>query len=438
MNSSYMGMGAGATYAPILPAGMMNAIAQQNALAAQARPLSSQQAPAVGGVSRPRAGTSLSYDTNQSLSGLPGLGQTYATIAGMNPTVTQTNRTQQTPSPALQQNIDRFQNTLQNLSQNMQGAYSAKQGTYGDLINILGNLYGAQGSNAMGAAQTSALGSGLTPLAAQGAGQSAMQQMLAQYFPALAGLRGEQADVGINAQNAQGQIQQNLNLPFMSQVLSPYYQGVAGQTQTGQTTDPTKLAGLLAGLSQSGMSANLNYQQLNDALQIAQINAAVQQQGNLLQNQVGMAGVGMQGQIAGGRLGLDYQQLAQNQQQFGQTLGLNYGQLAQRQQEAQQNYQVGMGGVGAQQGQLALAQQGQNYYQGVQFPQEQNTAQQNMQAQLWGGLVRQLDPSTIQRMLGIPGPNTSTAGATAQSSLEDRFLTQGTPENAALLAWMNR
>jgi hypothetical protein len=142
---------------------------------------------------------------------------------------------------------------LNQLSANTTGAYQNKQNTYSDLIKSLSDLFGARGSAAAGSTQASALASGLTPLEASGAGNNALLANLQQFFPALAGLKGEAADVGIANQSALQSIQQQLNLPFISQVLAPYQQAVAGTvargTGTQTTTDPMANSRLLYRLS---------------------------------------------------------------------------------------------------------------------------------------------------------------------------------------------
>jgi len=128
---------------------------------------------------------------------------------------------------------------------------------------------------------------------------------LQQYFPALAGLRGEAADVGIELQSALAGLQQQLNLPFISSVLAPYQQNVAGQVTRGQSTqtesNPLAKLGLLSELSQAMESSKLRQQQIaqqgeGNALGWAQLAAQIQQ--NQAENQFGYAQLGQAAQEA--------------------------------------------------------------------------------------------------------------------------------------------
>lgn len=218
------------------------------------------------------------------------LGWLYNALSASEPTSTQTStQTQkQNPSPALEAMGKSFIDRLNELSRGYQQAYQGKQDSYQDVINALTNTYRTRESGAMGAAATGALSSGLTPLEASGASKTAGLDVLAQYFPQLAGLRTEQADVGVQLQKAYEGLQQNLNLPFMQNVMSPYYQGVAGQTTTGQQTveDILGKQNLLARLYELTKTAeyqqqvqNLEAQKLaQQAQQFAQTFAANQDQ----------------------------------------------------------------------------------------------------------------------------------------------------------------
>jgi hypothetical protein len=215
---------------------------------------------------------------------------------GPTSTVQTSQLTRQNESPALMSTANSFIAKLNELSKGFQGAYQGKQNTYQDLINALTNTYGTREAGAIGAAQSGALASGLTPLEAQGAGQGASLDVLAQYFPALAGLRTDQSQVGIDLQNAYKGLQTDLNLPFIQNVLSPYYQAVAGQQTQGTqaTTDTLGRTGLLANLAQAMQNESLNMQNQN----------------------------------------LEAQKLAQQAAQFQQTMGLSYNQLNAQQQSA--------------------------------------------------------------------------------------------------------
>lgn len=243
--------------------------------------------PGTGGMGQsanriPQAQPSMNFDMGNLMGRISGANSDVTTNTNVN-TSQQQNR-----SPELEKMLTGYQNMLNTLGRNTQAAYQNKSNTYGDLIASLTNMYGAAGSNQAGAAQTSALSSGLTPLEAQQAGGNTLMQIMQQYYPALANTKAEQADVGIGLQNALAGLQQNLNLPVMQNIMSPYYQGVAGtkgtSQQTSVQTDPMRKLGLLAQLQQ-GQNAN--------ELGWAQLQQQGSQFGQTLQNQ---------------------------QQQFGQTL----------------------------------------------------------------------------------------------------------------------
>jgi hypothetical protein len=269
---------------------------------------------------------------------------------------------------------------LNTLSASTTAAYQNKQNTYSGLIKSLSDLYGARGSAAAGSTQASALASGLTPLEASGAGNNALLANLQQFFPALAGLRGEAADVGIANQAALQGIQQQLNLPFISSVLAPYQQNVAGQVTTGSgtqtTTDPMAKMNLLSNLVQAMDTQKYQQQSLqqNDSLGWAKLAADIQQ--NQMQNQLGQ------------------------------------GQLGQRQQEAEMSNALGMGNLGvAQGGLLAELQkliQGQSQF---------DVTQQNENARAQGNWANTLMQTILQ---GQNAVGTQWANAEAQNWLNNQ------------------
>ena len=215
-------------------------------------------------------GSSVNLTGSPTYGSTPSLGSTYSQIAGMSPTTTTTQSNTQNPSAALQNMINSMGGNINTLGQNTNQAYQGLQSSYGNLMNTLTNLYGQQGSSAQGSAATSALGMGANPLAASQAGLGAQQNMLSQYFPALASLQTQAATVPVQAQQAQQSIQQQLGLPLM-QIASPYYQNVAGQNMVNQVTDPMKQAQILANLSTSGSSMGLQQQQLQSQMAQAQM-----------------------------------------------------------------------------------------------------------------------------------------------------------------------
>lgn len=181
---------------------------------------------------------------------------------------TQVQTQQQNQSPELENLINEFRNTINTLGVNTQSAFQEKSNTYSDLLASLANMYGAMAGGQSSAASTSALASGLTPLEATQAGNDVLSQVMQQYFPQRAGLAAEQAQVGVDLQNQLAALQQSLGLPLLQNIESPYWQNVAGNTTTtnSTTTDPYKQLSLLAQLAQF-----LHQQQSSDALGWAQL-----------------------------------------------------------------------------------------------------------------------------------------------------------------------
>ena len=239
---------------------------------------------------------------------------------------TTTTTAQQEPSKQLEAMYAAMQANVANLQSGMQQAYQAKQGTYEGLLTSLADLFRTTGSRGAGAAQTSALASGLTPMEAGQQGQNVLLQALQAYAPERANLQAQQSDVGVQLQNALAGVMQGVQLPLAG-MMSPYYQGVAGSTQT--TEDPMQKAGLLANLASAIQSHQLEQQRLTQqGQQFGQTMGFNQQQ------------LAQRGQQFGQTMGFNQQQLAQRGQQFGQTLGLDQARLAQQAQLSQQGMQA--------------------------------------------------------------------------------------------------
>jgi hypothetical protein len=191
----------------------------------------------------------------------------YNQIMRTNParTAQSTTVTKQNESQAMQDMINNYMSQLNNLNQQTTAAHEGKFNTYNDLIRSLSDMYRTTGSAASSGAVNQGLSSGLTPSEAGSMGQEALLSVLQQYNPALAQITTDQSQVRVDAANALAQIMQSLQLPFSQNVEAPYYQGVAGQTQTGNTreTDPMAKMGILAQLA-SQMDAQSSSQRNND------------------------------------------------------------------------------------------------------------------------------------------------------------------------------
>ena len=259
-------------------------------------------------------GNTLSQSGSTNYGGLPTLGSVYNSMASTSPTVTTQQNNMQNPSAPLQSAINSYQSQLQGLANNTQSAYQGYQSTFGNLINTLTNLYGKQGSTAQAGAATSALGMGANPLAASQAGLGAQQNMLSQYFPALSQLQQQAGQVPIQAQQAQQSIDQ-MAQQFIQGTLSPYYQGIAGQQSTGQTTNPMAQQQVLAQLASQGSQYSLQQQQQQNQLAQAQMQA-----------QLGYSQLGANTGMGLGNLGLNAQQqginLAEWVKQFQNMTGV--------------------------------------------------------------------------------------------------------------------
>lgn len=193
------------------------------------------------------------------------------------PTLVTEQTTQNARSPELEAQIQAQTGRLNALQSGYEGAYDAKQETYNDVIQSLINAYQSQGSRQGAATSTSALASGLTPLEAAGAAGDVRADFLQQMWPQVAGLRADQADVGIGLQEAiQGVDQEYANL--LAGVIAPYQQGVAGTTVAGEETDYLGIQKLLADVAMQEeaqrQQASSVSAQLSNALEIARMQEA--------------------------------------------------------------------------------------------------------------------------------------------------------------------
>jgi hypothetical protein len=185
-----------------------------------------------------------------------------------------TTTTRQERSPAVEAGIAGMQDTLGQLGQGMQSAYGAKEQTFEGLMSALFDMYRSRGSDAAQAIQASALSSGLTPLDASQEGNVALLDALQQYAPVQADLAAQQADVGINLQNALAGLQQSIGMPLLSNVLTPYEMAVSGRTET--MDDPMRRYGMLADISTAMSGDELDRMKL--AEQIRQFDLSFEEQ----------------------------------------------------------------------------------------------------------------------------------------------------------------
>jgi len=209
--------------------------------------------------------------------------------------------TKQAPSAALESVMAAITDNINKLGQDTATAYANKFGTYDDLIRSLSDRYMTTGSAAATNAINTALASGLTPSEAQGLSNEALMKVLQEYNPALAGLTAEQADVNVKSQEALAGLLQNLELPFVRDVMSPYLLGVAGQTQTGRTLETDPLTKLNALINATGMMEQSRQSQTSNALGIAQLQQAAEQFAQnmgLRQQELGMRGMQFNQQLA--------------------------------------------------------------------------------------------------------------------------------------------
>lgn len=193
------------------------------------------------------------------------------------PTSTSSQVTQAARSPELETQIQNQVGRLNELQTGYEGAFGAQQATFNDVIQSLINAYQTRAGREGGAVGTAALTSGLTPLEATGAGQDALGRILQQMWPQVAGLRKEQAGVGIELQRALQGVGQEYG-SLLTDVISPYQRGIAGTTKTGETTDILGRNRLIADYvmqQQQQQQQDAQFQaELAQALQIAQMGEA--------------------------------------------------------------------------------------------------------------------------------------------------------------------
>jgi len=220
-------------------------------------------------------------------------------VQGTSPTTTSTTTETQKANraPELEAQTSTLIDKLNALQSGYQAAYQEKQGTYNDLAKSLADLYGSAGSAQQAAAGSGALASGLSPLeASQLSGQAGLQN-LQQYFPQLAGLRSEQADVGIDLQQALQGVGQDYQ-SMVQNIIAPYQKAIAGETRTGEqsTTDPYRQIELMAQLTKAV-----------EATQQAMQQAQMQQnwQKTLMDAQLQREGMGLERQKMGQMLGVE-------------------------------------------------------------------------------------------------------------------------------------
>ena len=209
-------------------------------------------------------------------------------IASLPDTTTTTVNQQSNRSPELeaqiQESIDQ-QNTLRG---DMQTAYQGKLASYDDVIQALANTYGKQSGAQSSAASTAALNSGFTPLEATQQGSDALNNVLQLYAPQLANVKSQQADVPIAATEAQRGVSQDFQA-LLAQVIAPYRQSVAGQTQTSVTEDPARRVAMLQQLMQS--QSNIATQERGQDIGAMTAQAQIRQRQEEVQVQAMMQGM---------------------------------------------------------------------------------------------------------------------------------------------------
>lgn len=241
-------------------------------------------------MSQPRPTTALpaSFSGNRAMAGIPQapgaaltlgtasgtdmLSQVLKTIQNMTgPTSTQntTSNVVQGRSPELEKGIQDMITQLNSLSTGYQSAFNAKQATFDDVIRSLTNAYQGRASGEAGAIGTAALSSGLAPFEATQLGTNALEEVMRQYYPQLAGLRSEQAQVPIALQDALRGVGQDYS-SVLANIISPYQRAVAGTTTTG-TAEGTDTLGRLTSMGTiaqalAKLQQDKELQDKNDAL----------------------------------------------------------------------------------------------------------------------------------------------------------------------------
>ncbi|MEM4720686.1 MAG: hypothetical protein QXT73_01315 [Candidatus Methanomethylicaceae archaeon] len=228
-------------------------------------------------------------------------------------TTSQTTVNKQNPSPELEAAAKAFVDKLNTLSSGMTSAYGGLQAAFDDVIRNLSNTYGSTASRSANQAALNALSAGLTPLEAGGEAQKALAAVLQDYFPQLAGVKAQQANVPVELQNALAQLESNLYLPFLQNVMAPYWEGVAGATQTVTSQIP-QLPVLME------LYSKLSSQ--SDPYKLMEL--ALQQQRLAQEGQLGAAELGLRQQELMRQSALDPARLAIEQQRLAlERLGLD-------------------------------------------------------------------------------------------------------------------
>ena len=172
--------------------------------------------------------------------------------------------TQGNQSASLESSIADWMAKQNQVGQQTTDAYNNYQQTFNDVINSNNQMGRAQGSRNASALGTSALASGMNPYEAQGAMNTSFHDSLASLMQSLAGLKGQQAEVGVQGAKAQSDLNTGYG-NFLQGVVAPYQMQLAGTQTNSTTTDPSKYYSLLATLAQA-MSTD-KYQMGNLAVQ---------------------------------------------------------------------------------------------------------------------------------------------------------------------------
>jgi len=138
-----------------------------------------------------------------------------------------TSSTKAVRSPQLETVSADWLDKLNQLSTDTASAYTNKAGTFDAIIRSLSNVARSTAGTQGAATAQSALTSGFSPFEATQESGNVVNQILRQFYDQQAGLKTQQADVGIEAQGAMRGLNQDY-LSLLTNVLSPYYKGVAG------------------------------------------------------------------------------------------------------------------------------------------------------------------------------------------------------------------
>jgi hypothetical protein len=198
-----------------------------------------------------------------------------------------TETTREARSPELESRSQTFIDRLNEISAGTADAYAGKEATFEDLIRSLSNVSQMRAGQSAGATSTAALNSGLSPLEATQVGDNALNEVLQRYFPQLAQMRSDQADVPIAGQEAQRGLNNDYG-DFLNSVLAPYLRAVAGTTteKEGQETDMlgrlraiSDAAGQMERVKASQAGTELGYAELNEDARQADMSAELKRMG---------------------------------------------------------------------------------------------------------------------------------------------------------------